>query len=108
VIVNNRDTALLADRQLRATEKYLQTCKNHLSQIRVCESAGETYLGRILNIAEKLNHLSPSADQWERYWNIVELGQQKLADLIPTVRVSSVEHSETELDSRELGAGAIL
>lgn len=106
--MNNRDTALLADRQRRAIEKYLQTCKNTLEQIRVCESAGETRLGRILNIAEKLEHLSPSAEQWERYWNIVELGQQKLAALVPTVRVSSVEHSETELDSRELGAGAII
>ncbi len=106
--MNNRDKQLLADRQFRAIEKYLQTCKNTLDQIRVCESAGETRLGRILNIADKLEHLSPSADQWERYWNIVAVAQQKLAELVPTVRVSTAEYSEPELSGRELGAGAII
>jgi hypothetical protein len=106
--VNNRDKQLLADRQHRATEQYLQRCKNHLSQIRVCESAGETYLGRILAIADKLEHLSLSSDQWERYWSIVELGQQKLAELVSTTRVSTAEYSEPELSGRELGAGAII
>jgi hypothetical protein len=108
VIVNNRDKQLLADRQQRVIEHYLQRCKNHLSQIRVCESAGETYLGRILAIAYKLEHLSLSSDQWERYWNIVAVAQQRLADLVPTVRVSTAEYSESELSGRELGAGAII
>lgn len=106
--MNNRDQQLLADRQHRATEQYLQRCKNHLSQIRVAESAGETYLGRILAIADKLQHLNPSAEQWERYWAIVELGQQKLAELVPSIRVSTAEYSEPELSGRELGAGAII
>ena len=106
--MNNRDKQLLADRQRRATEQYLQRCKNHLSQIRVCESAGETYLGRILASADKLEHLSLSSDQWERYWNIVAGAQQKLAELVPTVRVSTAEYSESALSGRELGAGSIL
>ena len=106
--MNNRDKQLLADRQHRATEQYLQRCKNHLSQIRVAESAGETYLGRILAIADKLEHLSLTPDQWERYWNIVAVAQQRLADLVPTVRVSTAEYSESELSGRELGAGAII
>ena len=106
--MNNRTEKLLADRQHRATEQYLQRCKNHLSQIRVAESAGETYLGRILAIADKLQPLNPSAEQWERYWSIVELGQQKLAELVPSIRVSTAEYSESELSGRELGAGAII
>lgn len=106
--MNNRTERLLADRQHRATEQYLQRCKNHLEQIRVAESAGETYLGRILSIADKLQHLNPSIDQWERYWNIVELGQRKLDQLVSTARVSTSEYSESELDSRELGSGSIL
>lgn len=106
--MNNRTEKLLADRQNRATEQYLQRCKNHLDQIRVAESAGETYLGRILSIADKLQHLNPSVDQWERYWNIVELGQLKLDQLVSTTRVSTAEHSESELSGRDLGAGAIL
>ena len=106
--MNNRTEKLLADRQNRATEQYLQRCKNHLNQIRVAESAGETYLGRILSIADKLQHLNPSADQWERYWNIVELGQQKLEQLVSTTRVSTAEYCEQPLNSRDLGSGAIV
>jgi hypothetical protein len=88
-------------------EKYLQRAKRYLADF-TTETRSEERFENILSLADKIKHLAPSAEQTERYWNIVELGQQKLAALVPTVRVSSVEHSETELDSRELGSGAIL
>jgi hypothetical protein len=105
--VNNRDKQLLADRQQRVTEQYLQRAKRYLADF-TTETRAEERFQNILGLADKLEHLSLSSDQWERYWAIVELGQQKLAELVPTIRVSTAEYSEPELSGRELGAGAIL
>tara|TARA_B100001059_G_scaffold86446_1_gene84617 strand:+ start:1485 stop:1802 length:318 start_codon:yes stop_codon:yes gene_type:complete len=105
--VNNRDKQLLADRQHRATEQYLQRAKRYLADF-TTETRSEERFQNILGIADKLEHLSLSSDQWERYWNIVAVAQQKLAELVPTVRVSTAEYSEPELSGRELGAGAII
>jgi hypothetical protein len=105
--VNNRDKQLLADRQQRVTEQYLQRAKRYLADF-TTETRAEERFQNILGLADKLEHLSLSSDQWERYWSIVELGQQKLAELVPTVRVSTTEYSEPELSGRELGAGSIL
>ena len=105
--MNNRDKQLLADRQHRATEQYLQRAKRYLADF-TTEIRAEERFQNILGIADKLEHLSLSSDQWERYWNIVAVAQQKLAELVPTVRVSTAEYSESELSGRELGAGSIL
>jgi hypothetical protein len=105
--VNNRDKQLLADRQQRVTEQYLQRAKRYLADF-TTETRAEERFQNILGLADKLEHLSLSSDQWERYWAIVELGQQKLAELVPTTRVSTAEYSESELSGRELGAGAII
>jgi hypothetical protein len=105
--VNNRDKQLLADRQQRVTEQYLQRAKRYLADF-TTETRAEERFQNILGLADKLEHLSLSSDQWERYWAIVELGQQKLAELVPTTRVSTAEYSEPELSGRELGAGAII
>lgn len=105
--MNNRDKQLLADRQQRVTEQYLQRAKRYLADF-TTETRAEERFQNILGLADKLEHLSLSSDQWERYWAIVELGQQKLAELVPTTRVSTAEYSEPELSGRELGAGAII
>lgn len=105
--MNNRDKQLLADRQQRVTEQYLQRAKRYLADF-TTETRAEERFQNILGLADKLEHLSLSSDQWERYWAIVELGQQKLAELVPTTRVSTAEYSESELSGRELGAGAII
>jgi hypothetical protein len=105
--VNNRDRQLLSDRQQRATEQYLQRAKRYLADF-TTENRAEERLQNILGLADKLQHLSLTPDQWERYWAIVELGQQKLAELVPSIRVSTAEHSESELSGRELGAGVII
>ena len=105
--MNNRDKQLLADRQQRVTEQYLQRAKRYLADF-TTETRAEERFQNILGLADKLEHLSLSSDQWERYWAIVELGQQKLAELVPTIRVSTAEYSESELSGRELGAGSIL
>ena len=105
--MNNRDQQLLADRQQRATEQYLQRAKRYLADF-TTETRAEERFKNILGVADKLKHLSLTPDQWERYWNIVAVAQQKLAELVPTTRVSAAEYSEPELSGRELGAGAIL
>lgn len=105
--MNNRDQQLLSDRQQRATEQYLQRAKRYLADF-TTETRAEERFENILGLADKLQHLSLTPDQWERYWAIVELGQQKLAELVPSIRVSTAEYSEPELSGRELGAGAII
>ena len=105
--MNNRDQLLLSDRQQRATEQYLQRAKRYLADF-TTETRAEERFENILGLADKLQHLSLTPDQWERYWAIVELGQQKLAELAPSIRVSTAEYSEPELSGRELGAGSIL
>lgn len=105
--MNSRTERLLADRQHRAAEQYLQRAKRYLADF-TTENRSEQRFQNILSLADKLEPLSPSAEQWERYWNIVAVGQQRIDQLVSTTRVSTAEYSESELSSRELGSGSII
>ena len=103
----NRLVAKQTPRQLAVVEQSLQRAKRYLADF-TTETRSEERFENILSLAAKIQKLYPTADQLERLWNIVELGQNRLEQTISTVRVSTAEHSETELNSRELGAGAII
>jgi len=94
-------------RQRDTVEQHLRKAKRYLADF-TTEIRSEERFQNILGLAEKIQLLYPTADQLERLWSIVELGQSRLEQTVPTVRVSTAEHSEPELSGRELGAGAII
>ena len=88
---------LLADRQHRAVESLIGKARRALNQIRVAESAGEERLALMLGHISKAQAMSPSDDQLERLWMLVEEGQRRLEELAPSVRVRHVEEGVEEL-----------
>ena len=99
---------LLADRQHRAIEGLIGKARRALEQIRVAESAGEERLALILSHVSKAQAMGPSDDQLERLWALVEEGQRRLEQLVPSERVRYSEDSAESLDSKALGQGAVL
>lgn len=94
-------------RQRDTVESHLRKAKRYLADF-TTENRSEERFQNILSLADKIQLLYPTADQLERLWHIVELGQQRLEQTVGSIRVSTAEHSESELSGRDLGAGAIL
>ena len=94
-------------RQRTTVETHLRKAKRYLADF-TTETRSEERFGYILKLADKIQLLDPTADQLDRLWNIVSVGQQRIEDLVPSTSVSTAEYSESELSGRDLGAGAII
>ena len=69
--MTKRDAMLLADRQRRVVEDLIAKMRRGLDQL-TTENKGEERLARILGLVEKAQGMSPSDEQCERMWAIVE------------------------------------
>lgn len=81
---------LLQDRQSAVIEKLIQSAKRYLDDF-TTENRAEITLDQIIGLAARVNKLSPTDEQRERMWRIVEAGQQQLNDLVPFERVSTID-----------------
>lgn len=84
------NAAKLAARQSTVIEKLIQSAKRYLDDF-TTENRAEITLDQIIGLAERVGKLSPTDEQRERMWRIVEVGQQQLNDLVPFERVSTID-----------------
>lgn len=88
-------------------ETLLGRAQRGLSDFTTEDRCNERF-ARILSLAEKIQKLDPTPDQLAKLWSVVETAQSLTDQSVETVRVSRREPQTESLNSRDLGAGAIL
>lgn len=102
--MTKRDAMLLADRQRRVVDDLIAKMRRGLDQL-TTEYKGEERLTRLLGLVGKAQGMSPSAEQSERMWAIVEQAQLRMEELVPSVRMRYSDEAADTLDSKSLGLG---
>ena len=105
--MTKRDAMLLADRQRRVVEDLIAKMRRGLDQL-TTENKGEERLARILGLVEKAQGMSPSDEQCERMWAIVEQAQARMEELVPSVRMRYSDEAAETLDSKSMGLGYVV
>lgn len=91
---------LLSERQFEAIEKLIDSSSRDLRDQMNTELRSELKLDQILSRVVKVKKMSPTDEQLQRLWQIVEVAQKKVESLMPTVRLRYVDDSAEELDGK--------
>ena len=107
VIAVNKLVSQQTPHQLKTVEKLLARARRYLSDFTTEERCNYNF-SFILKIADKIQKLDPTPAQLAKLWSVVETAQSLTDQSVETVRVSRREPQTETLNSRDLGAGAIL